>query len=369
MTRNHRSAFSLVEMIVTMGVIGVLLALLLPAIGAARNHAFTMVSQSNLRNLGIAHATYAAAWSDRQFTMVDDVIARYGSNPDQAFPRWTQAHYRQQPGRRYHHPAVLLGADDDGSMFGYWMDDRSSFGMVQPIVFVGAPVQVGFGSFRIPNAHQFNQYLGGRFYDPVFYAPKDRIVQEFIKPGLASPGEYVPSSELGNVGWSSYCLSPAAMFNPDVMRSVKRGGWQDPWQLAAGFRSPSVSRCLHPSLKTRMLEHHWLQDAPRACNPAFEGSYDLCEPYYFNHGWESTPMTLFYDGHVAPVGTAAASAADGRMRLQMENDAHGLWSRDTPLGGEPDGGYFMGDAYDYVSTSFHILTTDGIRGRDVLSAK
>jgi hypothetical protein len=30
-------------------------------------------------------------------------------------------------------------------------------------------------------------------------------------------------------------------------------------------------------------------------------------------------------------------------------------------------GYFIDLGYDFANTSFHILTTDGIRGRDTLS--
>ena len=32
---------------------------------------------------------------------------------------------------------------------------------------------------------------------------------------------------------------------------------------------------------------------------------------------------------------------------------------------DSDGGYFMDIGHDWISTSHHIQTTDGIRGRDV----
>jgi hypothetical protein len=175
-------------------------------------------------------------------------------------------------------------------------------------------------------------------------------------------------------------MSPAAMFAPQVMGHPEpdgTGGWKDPWlDLKAGFRSPSFALALYPDLKTHMLEHHWLQNRRAECNPAFiNGLYDGCEPYYFNHGWESVPMTLFYDGHVEGLGVREAIAADSRMCRQTGSDpadpnCWGLWSRDTPFGGSPSGpagGYFMDYSYDSLSfTSFHILTTDGIRGRDKL---
>lgn len=162
--------------------------------------------------------------------------------------------------------------------------------------------------------------------------------------------------------WSSYCFSPAAMWSPQVMRSPAAGGWQDPWSLPASFRVSSMGQVTHPTLKTHMLEHQWLQNAEATCNPAFDPSHsDLdCEPYWFNHGLTSTPVTLFYDLHVALAGVHEAMLADRRHMLQA---GHGLWSRDTPFG---DDGYLIETGYDFAETSFHILTTDGCRGRDFL---
>ena len=120
----------------------------------------------------------------------------------------------------------------------------------------------------------------------------------------------------------------------------------------------------YPDLKTHILEHNWLQSPPTECNPNLlnNSPFTECEPYYFNHGVESRPVTLFYDGHVSVIGTEQAQRSDFQ---QLTQAGYGLWSRDTPLGGPPNGGYFMGDGYDTTATSFHILTTDGILGRDI----
>ena len=88
---------------------------------------------------------------------------------------------------------------------------------------------------------------------------------------------------------------------------------------------------------------------------------------------------LFFDGHVAPVGVREAMDADGRARnLHQSNNLcgncttntgceTGLWHRGTQLGID---GYYGQYSYDtLVNSSYHILTTDGIQGRDVLSAQ
>ncbi len=220
--------------------------------------------------------------------------------------------------------------------------------------------------------------MSNKFYDKVFYAPKDSIPLDAITTGghgganlFEDPGEYAdrPNTNQGEIPvWSSYALSPAAMFNPAVFahddpQSSSYDGWIDPWDMPGGFRSPSFSQALFPALKTHMLEHHWLQNPMSDCNANFSSGAYVCEPYYFNHAWESSPVTLFYDGHVENVGTRNTMRADGRMRVQTDELNWGLWSKDTAFG---DLGYHIDAGYDQAATSFHILTTDGIRGRDIV---
>lgn len=371
MNRLHRG-FTIVEMLVVIAVISLLMGLLLPAINKARDTAKVTASQANLRQLGTAHANYGSEWSDRQFTLVPDDIATYGDSANAAVTE-----YYDRLGK--YPPPILLGWTEDppGSEKKMWpvrFSNEANRRFLSPIVFSEDPGQDGgFGWFRIPNARQFSQYLSGRFYDPVFYAPKDDIVMDYVQPMLESPWEFVPTSSpyaqgRTNIGWSSYCLSPAALFNPSVMRSPNDGGWQDPWTVGAGFRAPSYGQAQYPALKTHMLEHHWLQNRQTRCNDQIGlGWYDGCDPYYFNQAAQSAPVTLFYDGHVRLVGVMEAIQADGRMQAQTGSTINGLWSRDTGLGAD---GYFADLLYQGAQTpeqtSFHILTTDGIRGRDVL---
>ena len=341
-------AFTIIELLVVVSIIALLIGILLPAIGKARDQAKLTQSQGNLRNLGAAHETYGSEWNDRQFTLILDNISRYGNNTGDAFGAYHQTLgggcAAGEPSRC--HPAIYLGwapADDTGEghlgsrgqrLWGYWMYHSGNQRLSEPIAFgVQGGDTLGFGSFRMINCQQFNQYVGSRFYDPVFYAPKDQILQSYMEPCLDSPAEFCV--ELPQEVWSSYVLSPAAMFSPDVLSLNRETGdyYTNPWSFSGGFRSPSVGQAKYPTLKTRMLEHHWLQNPRGDCNPSFTGPYDGCEPYYFNHGWESVPVTLFYDGHIEGLGTREASQDNLRVLAQTggATDGHGLWSTDTPL--------------------------------------
>jgi prepilin-type N-terminal cleavage/methylation domain-containing protein len=353
MTR--RRGFTIIELLVVISIIALLIGILLPAIGRARDSAKVTQSESNLRNLGVAHATYSSEWNDRQFTLCRDDLALYGTAGDYNGANGTE------------HPPVLLGWAE-GGLWGYWMDWPGNWVLVEPMRFSGG--QVRLGSWRIPNASQFNRYVSGRFYDDVWYAPKDDAAVALVQEAQGHPGEFSPIGQ--NLFWTSYVMSPAGMYNPDVFANPERNrqnpgqSFNDPYSIPAGFRSPTYSQSRFPDLKTQMIEHHWLQNTRGAyCNPCFmqNGDYDGCQPYFFNHGYESAPVSLFYDSHVRLVGVREAMSADERQENQA---GYGLWSRDTPFG---DDGYLIQCGYDWSDTSFHVLTIDGILGRDTLNTE
>ena len=116
---------------------------------------------------------------------------------------------------------------------------------------------------------------------------------------------------------------------------------------AASFRSARNHPRLHQLLRRPYRHYRYAFPGSRA--PRKEGA--LYVPCILPLVVKATPTEAERE----------AEAADRRINRQS---GHGLWSRDTPFGTD---GYFIPEGYDFSSTSFHILTTEGIRGRDTVA--
>ena len=377
-----RRAFTLIELLVVISIISLLIAILLPAIGKAKDAALVTQSSANISNLAKAGYTYAADWSDRHFTACPDDLGIVGGNGT-AYAQTVGCPSQQ-----------LLGFDTSGGLWGYWIagplcpqsvGGEGNWQVLIPFTFAapgcggsgneGNPYDASFGAWEMPNTKAYNAYLNGRFYDKVFFAPKDRVGLLAADFGLINEGEFTPG--VGNgVVFPTYCWSPANMFNPNVLKSVGTSadcGTVGNYALSgiAAFRAPKLGHARFPELKTFFCEKLWLQNREG-------GEYNYnCQTrrlWLFNEGYNSSPVCAFVDGHVAQAGIN--TAVNDQTRVEVTNTsatcplAKGLWHKGTPAGAN---GWFTGNSgydplIDMRPTSFHILTVDGILGRDNLKA-
>jgi prepilin-type N-terminal cleavage/methylation domain-containing protein/prepilin-type processing-associated H-X9-DG protein len=93
--RRHRRAFTLPELLVVIGIIAVLTALLLPALGKARRAARTVACLSNIRSIELAHYMYVNAFKGymMQAGLAHDGV---GGNEDVAWINTLQPYYENQ---------------------------------------------------------------------------------------------------------------------------------------------------------------------------------------------------------------------------------------------------------------------------------
>ena len=111
MNRRASKGFTIIELLVVVSIIALLVGILLPAIGKARDNARVNTSKSNLRQLGIAHKTYAADWADRHFTLVRDNLGLYGGD----VVAYNEAIYGGSKTRYDGHPGIIAGSGWDAS--------------------------------------------------------------------------------------------------------------------------------------------------------------------------------------------------------------------------------------------------------------
>jgi len=409
--RNTRKGFTLVELLVVVSIIALLVAVLLPAVAAARDTARVNGSKSNASQVFKVHRVYDTEkghyWtgcpSNLASTKINGVPAfATGANVEAALRAWQNN--VANSGWADTEYGVQWGEGSDGSAFGgsAWAGALvTEFNVPYTWVsgnLTSGPNAPGLGTFRFPNTYTVSRRVNGPYND-IFFAPKDDIVIDYLRELdcfddanqlCANIGEEIDFDGQGwqnyygqNSGYmwgmaSSYCLSPAGMLNPNVFMATS-DGTVDPMSISNGFRNPSSAQARYPSLKSFLCEHHHLQNNKFGCSldwptsgrgawmdPRATGTwhYDGCAPYLFNGHWDSNPVVVMQDGSTHIKGVADARRSDGMV---MGEDGKGLWCRHT---GDGANGYFMEYArygQPDLTTSFHTHTYGGIGGRDFVA--
>jgi prepilin-type N-terminal cleavage/methylation domain-containing protein len=416
MLSNTRKGFTLVELLVVVSIIALLVAVLLPAVAAARDTARVNASKSNSSQVFKVHRVYDTDhghyWtgcpSNLAATKSPQGVPAFsvGTTVSNALQWWQNNSADYWADTEY---GVQWGEGSDGSAFAgsAWAGGLITEFTV-PYTFSSGqttgPNANALGTFRFPNTFTVSRRVNGPYND-IFFAPKDEVVIDYLREldcfddANQLCQNIADEITLGS-GWtnyygsgggemwgmaSSYCLSPASMINPNVYLATSQSGPVDPMTISNGFRAGSSAHARYPSLKTFLCEHHHLQNNKFGCSMDWRGGgrgawmdpsqqgmwhYDGCAPYVFNGHWDSNPVVTMQDGSTRIVGVAEVRRSDAMVKNE---DGKGLWCRFT---GDGDQGYFMEYSRYYssgnpnslkLSTSFHTHTQGGIQGRDFIA--
>ncbi len=331
--KSDRRAFTLLELLLVIGIIGILVTLLLPALKNTRKNARTLICMSNMRQLAVAQNNYANQYKELigTFNRKPQTAVLYESSLQaQEIVKGISGKTLPAPINRYFHR-------------NYWH---------LPAVSDGA-----FGSTT------------GSLISPVVACPEDRTVLEWKKNsnnpaalliGMASDG--APGYELYRPYWSSYQQVTAAWTSDVSVSTSKRtisqivtshhlyteggqtteGGGQ---MLPVGRRT--LNEVAFPSSKV------WLMD--------------LYDRHFYRrmiwHGYDVSRQPLvFFDTSVRIYKTKDARNGHVSPSTLYLNSAP--WNPDTTIGGVTEYNYTPGSGWlQYDPPTLSGAATDKVKGR------